>query len=266
MNITYSRLKHSVVFSLAATLTMAAIAHGTVRVGGSSLRANGEVVKGFEYTGSCPVDLKFGWGVISTEPTTITYSYARNDGGHSGRSLTADLPGANRSVPIYVDWHLGTNNQQFANYSGWVQLNIESPNPVSQKIPFTLHCSAGTSGAGASVRIGGWSLRANGQLAQGFQYTGSCPVNLQFGWGVIPTEPTTITYSYARNDGGHSGKPLSADLPSANRSVPIYVDWHLGANNQQFANYSGWIELNIESPNPVSQKLAFTLHCRAESF
>ena len=28
-----------------------------------------------------------------------------------------------------------------------------------------------------TVRIGGESLRANGQVAQGFQYTGSCPVD-----------------------------------------------------------------------------------------
>jgi hypothetical protein len=165
-------------------------------------------------------------------------------------------------VPIYVEWRLGANNQQFASYSGWVQLNIESPNPVSQKVPFTIHCSAGTSGA--SVRVGGSSLRANGEVAQGFQYTGSCPVALQFGWGVIPTEPTTVTYSYVRSDGGHSRTSLTADLPNANRSVPIYVEWRLGANNQQFASYSGWVQLNIESPNPVSQKVPFTIHCRAD--
>jgi hypothetical protein len=29
-----------------------------------------------------------------------------------------------------------------------------------------------------AVRVGGTALTANGQLAQGFQYTGSCPVNL----------------------------------------------------------------------------------------
>jgi len=250
-------------------LTMAAFARGEVRVGGWSLRANGEVAQGFEYTGACPVSLQFGWGVIPTEPTTLTYSYSRSDGGHSKSSLTADLPHANRSTPIYVDWRLGANTLEFANSSGWVQLNIESPNAVAKKVPFTLHCTGGAVGGptgsagGGSVRIGGWSLRANGQVAQGFEYSGACPVNLQFGWGVIPTEPTTVIYSYTRSDGGHSKGSLTANLPDANRSVPIYVEWRLGADNRQFANYSGWVQLDIESPNPVSKKVPFTLRCQA---
>ena len=35
----------------------------------------------------------------------------------------------------------------------------------------------------AGVRIGGSSLRANGQIAEGYQYSGPCPVDLKFGWG-----------------------------------------------------------------------------------
>jgi len=86
------------------------------------------------------VDLEFGWGVLSTGPATVTYSFVRSDGGHSSASQTANLPNANQSVPIYYDWHLGANTPQFANFSGWVELNIQSPNPVSQRIPFTIHC------------------------------------------------------------------------------------------------------------------------------
>lgn len=243
---------------LAAFFTVAASAGATVRIGGASLRANGQLAENLEYTGPCPVALKFGWGVIATEPTTVTYTFVRSDGGHSNGSLTANLPGANRSVPIYDDWELGANTSQFQNYSGWVELHIESPNPVSQRIAFTIHCGEA---AGASVRIGGASLRANGELARDFQYTGSCPVALKFGWGVIAPEPTTVTYTFARSDGGHSSGSLSANLPGANRSVPIYDDWEFGANTPQFQNYSGWVELRIELPNPVSQKIAFTIHC-----
>ena len=118
---------------------------------------------------------------------------------------------------------------------------------------------AGT--AQGSVRIGGFSLSANGQLAQGFQYTGSCPVNLKFDFGVIGTEPTAITYSFTRNDGG-SGGARTTNLPRANQSVPVFDNWRLGANTPQFSNYRGWVEINITSPNPVSRKINFTLHCR----
>ena len=72
-----------------------------------------------------------------------------------------------------------------------------------------------------TVRVGGDSLRANGQVAQGFQYTGSCPVSLQFGWGLIGTGPTTVNYRFVRNDGGHSSSVQSVNLPQANRSVPV---------------------------------------------
>ena len=113
----------------------------TVRIGGESLRANGEVARGVhQYTGPCPVDLQFGWGVVSTGPTAVNYRFVRSDGGHSTNSQSVDIPQANRSMPVYDKWRLGANTPQFANYTGWVKLIIESPNPVEGKIGFTIHC------------------------------------------------------------------------------------------------------------------------------
>ena len=112
----------------------------TVRVGGSSLRANGQVAQGFQYTGSCPVSLKFGWGLISTGPTEVVYRFDRNDGGHTTHSERVDIPRANQSVPVYYDWQLGANTPKFADFHGWVNIIIEYPNPVQQKIGFTIHC------------------------------------------------------------------------------------------------------------------------------
>jgi len=227
----------------------------SVRIGGWSLRANGEVAKDFQYTGPCPVDLKFGWSLLGTAPTTATYSFVRSDGGSSS-SQSIGLPTANQSGFIYYDWHLGANTAEFANYSGWVELRVATPNPVSQRINFAIHC------VGPTVRIGGWSLRANGEVAKAFQYTGACPVDLKFGWSVLGTAPTTATYSFVRSDGGHSSSSQSINLPTANQSGFIYYDWHLGANTAEFANYSGWVDLGITSPNAVSQKINFTIHCR----
>lgn len=125
-----------------------------------------------------------------------------------------------------------------------------------------LLCLGSVSLMAQTVRVGGESLRANGQVAQGFQYTGSCPVNLHFGWGLIATGPTRVTYNFVRNDGGHSSSSQSVYLPQANRSVPVYEPWRLGANTPQFANYTGWVKLIIDSPNPVEGKIGFTIHCR----
>ena len=112
----------------------------TVRVGGSSLRANGQVAQGFQYTGSCPVALKFGWGLISTGPTEVVCRFDRSDGGHTTHSDRVNIPRANQSVPVYDDWQLGANTPKFADFHGWVNIIIESPNPVQQKIGFTIHC------------------------------------------------------------------------------------------------------------------------------
>ena len=122
------------------TATAAGTDNAVVRIGGESLRANGQLVQGFQYTGPCPVELVFGWGVIGTEPTTIDYWFVRSDGGQSARSQTVDLPQANRSVPVYERWRLGANSQRFANYTGWVRIMIDSPNRVEGKIGFTIHC------------------------------------------------------------------------------------------------------------------------------
>jgi hypothetical protein len=236
-------------------LAVTGTAHASVRVGGAALLANGQLAQGNQYTGPCPVDLEFHWGVISSEPTTVTYYFVRSDGGQSSNSQSIYLPNANRSVPIVDHWRLGANNSQFANFSGWIQLEIQSPNPVSYKIPFTIHC------AGPTVRVGGAALLANGQLTQGNQYAGSCPVDLEFHWGVLSTGPTTVTYTFVRSDGGRSSNELSIYLPSANRSIPIVDHWKLGNRSPQFANFSGWIQLEIQSPNPISYKIPFTIHC-----
>ena len=116
--------------------------------------------------------------------------------------------------------------------------------------------------AHASVRIGGWAFTANGQVERDYQYTGSCPVDLKFDWGVISTEPVEITYSFVRSDGGHSSSPQHRSLPGANRSEPILDEWRLGANTPAFSNYAGWVQLNIESPDRVSDRIKFTIHCQ----
>jgi len=241
--------------ALIALLATAGLARASVRVGGSAFSANGQLAGDHQYSGICPVDLKFDWGVISTAPATATYSITRSDGGHSSHTRAVSLP-EYRSVPIVEEWRLGANTPQFADYSGWVELNIDSPNPVTNRISFTIHC-----GSPASVRVGGSAFSANGQLARDHQYTGACPVDLTFDWGVIGTEATPVTYTFTRSDGGNQAHPLTIDLP-AHRSVPILDHWRLGANTPQFADFRGWVELNIESPNPVANRIGFTLHCR----
>lgn len=111
----------------------------SIRIGGEALSGNGQLLRNFQYVGSCPVQLKFDWGVISTAPVSITYTFRRNDGPES-QPRNRFLPGGGRSIPILDSWSLGANTPQFANYHGWVELNIQGPVTLSRKINFTLHC------------------------------------------------------------------------------------------------------------------------------
>ena len=75
-----------------------------------------------------------------------------------------------------------------------------------------------------AMRIGGWSFAVNGQVARNYQYTGGCPVDLTFDWGVINSNPAAITYWTSRNDNARSsprsrcvrraGHVLQAEAPS----------------------------------------------------
>jgi hypothetical protein len=123
------------------------------------------------------------------------------------------------------------------------------------------YAQAGPPMGRATVRIGGYALTHNGQIVQNFVYTGACPVQLQFAWGVLATAPTEIKYHFERSDGAQA-PPGHKDLPKANTSEDVITTWDLGANKPEFKDFKGWEDLVIDTPNKVSQKINFTLHCR----
>jgi hypothetical protein len=266
-----NRHQHSWIFALliATLLGVATAARAQVRVGGWATSANGRPLPSEKYWGPCPVNLKFGWGILGKEPATVVYTTSRSDGVRSSRPLTLNLPAANRSMDAYVDWAVGANQPQFADFSGWVQLDITSPNPASQRIPFTIHCGANagagfdTAGGHGTVHTGRelkTTMEANGQMTN-HVYTGPCPVTLKLGWEVAGTEPTRVIYWFDRSDGKEFHTPSTIQLPTTGEPRTIYTEWRVGANTPEFASYNGWIRLNIESPNPDSLENNFLLRC-----
>jgi hypothetical protein len=121
---------------------------------------------------------------------------------------------------------------------------------------------AGPPMAKATVRVGGWALFANGNLAKGFEYTGACPVNLKFDWGLIATSPVNVTYRFKRSDASEPSAMKTVNLPKGNTSVSVYDTWQLGAHTPEFKDFQGWIKLTTFEPNKVEQKIDFTLHCK----
>jgi hypothetical protein len=117
--------------------------------------------------------------------------------------------------------------------------------------------------AQTDTRVDGLSFFANGQLARGFEYTGGCPVKLQFHWHVTSPEATSLVYNTTRNDGGHSSSPSTVPVSGPNHGAVILYDWQLGANEPRFANYRGWVQLEVVQPAQATKRTNFTIHCTA---
>jgi hypothetical protein len=111
-----------------------------------------------------------------------------------------------------------------------------------------------------SIKVTGSSFSANGQAAPRRDYTGPCPVDLQFDWTVVSVDRENLFYTTSRSDRTESsqrGASLGPNQPSK-----ITDHWKLGSSAPAFKNYAGWMQLNMKSPAQGTDKIAFTLHCR----
>jgi len=113
----------------------------TVSVVGGSMYANGVLLKHPEnsYEGSCPVNLKFTWTLLSTEPTDVSYSTQRSD---DGISATKKINISKANTPVFVSepWEMGANTPKYKDFKGSITLTTKSPNKADLGIYFTVHC------------------------------------------------------------------------------------------------------------------------------
>jgi hypothetical protein len=114
----------------------------TVSVVGGSMYANGVLLKHPEndYKGSCPVNLKFTWTLLSTEPTEVSYFTQRSDDGVSA-VMKVKIPTANSPVFVSEPWEMGANTPKFKDFKGSITLTTKSPNKADLGIYFTIHCN-----------------------------------------------------------------------------------------------------------------------------
>lgn len=154
-----SRRHHlpSLIMSAICGFPLAATAD--IRLGGEGFTVNGQHVPsgagGYEYTGPCPVDLRFGWGIVSSDSADVVYRFTRSDGARARYPMQRTLVGGGRSTSFTETWsQLGANIDQFANYHAWVALSIEAPYPINYPVSFILHCVEGGAGAGAATDMG----------------------------------------------------------------------------------------------------------------
>lgn len=113
----------------------------TVSVVGGSMYANGELLKNpiNDYKGSCPVNLKFTWTLLATEPTEVSYFTKRSDGSSSPEAKVK-ISKANTPVFVSEPWEMGANTPKFKDFNGAITLITKSPNKAELGIDFTIHC------------------------------------------------------------------------------------------------------------------------------
>lgn len=109
----------------------------------SSFQANGRGIgplangQPAQYTGPCPVDLKFGWNMASALAAEVSYKLVVGANGQDvyvSDPQRAHLPGNNIPVPISQGLLFKTNTE-----TGWAQ--ILSPGLSSPGIFFIIHCT-----------------------------------------------------------------------------------------------------------------------------
>jgi len=114
----------------------------TVSVVGGSMYANGVLLKHPEndYKGSCPVNLKFTWTLLSTEPAEVSYFTQRSDDGVSA-VMKVKIPTANSPVFVSEPWEMGANTPKYKDFKGSITLTTKSPNKADLGIYFSIHCN-----------------------------------------------------------------------------------------------------------------------------
>jgi len=111
-----------------------------VSVVGASIFVNGELLKNGDYKGACPVNLKFKFTLLATEPTQVKYFLQRGDGSKPSPTKEVNIPKANEPVFIAEPWELGANTPQFKDFKSSMTFTTKYPNPAHQGIDFTVHC------------------------------------------------------------------------------------------------------------------------------
>ena len=115
-----------------------AAAQAQVRVIGTDLFANGKLAPTFQYSGACPVWLRFYWSLATSEYTGVGYYFQTNTGIRTpGRR---DYVSPSMPLAAYIDWHVGLKTPKLTDQSGWLELHVMYPNVFANTINYTIHC------------------------------------------------------------------------------------------------------------------------------
>ena len=87
-------------------------------------------------------------------------------------------------------------------------------------------------------------------------WSGACPVTINFNGSIRVDGPNTVIYGVTRSDGGKGPGQQTLHFMAAG-SKPVHFTWRLGAPGMDF---SGWAQ--IGSGNMRSDKAEFHIHCR----
>jgi len=191
------------------------------------------------FTGACSSTMVFTFTANILVPAgtpggTVKYRWYRSDGASSSSDQTVAFAAGETSKAVTTTWSLGAmwgNGSTF-----WEQVKASDPNVwYSPHGNFSFNCQVKVNSASLSVSPTCWSNSGT----QVFTFSGT--------FNVSPGPASTITYTWLRSDGGHSGTPLTLSVPAGATSVAITSQtWQLWAP-QSAGTY--WEEVIVSAPN-----------------
>ncbi len=92
--------------------------------------------------------------------------------------------------------------------------------------------------------------------ASPYNWSGGCPVTINFNGTISVDGPNTVTYGITRSDGAKAKGPQTLHFHAAGVEH-IHFTWRLGGPG---VNFNGWAE--IASGNMRSNRAAFEIHCQ----
>ncbi|HYK52088.1 MAG TPA: hypothetical protein VEV38_00980 [Candidatus Eremiobacteraceae bacterium] len=97
--------------------------------------------------------------------------------------------------------------------------------------------------------------------ADPIEYVGHCPTTIHFYGTIGANGPTSVLFSFKRNDGSYVAQPKLIFADAGSR--PVQMSWKVGNYYAPSRAYPGWADIEIAQPNKLtSNKARFSVTCK----
>lgn len=222
---------------------------------------------GASFTGGCGQDIfiklnfTFTLSALPQTGMTIDYYVRHSDGTSDGTAShpvepTWGSPATSNTLTTSSDWKFPYT--QATGAPQWVELDVISPNSLTERVDFTANCQWALSSLQLSASPARYDCTTGG--AQNFTVTDTITASLS-----SDTSPHTVTYHWQHYDGSVTS-PQTATFPSGVTSISIPSDtapvtFSTGAVGPDNAYAVDWLYVTDANGNTVSNDATIRSSC-----